>query len=235
MRCRTPLFTRVAVRPGLVCVLLAVGVGGGGCSDGNGGLPVDGGPRPECDYVHMPSLSTDEPSAMAGTTEAHNVWRHRVGIPPLRWDEGIADHAQEWADHLAATNSCGLQHSTNAMRANIAGFSSLGQNLAGGGGGLTGVRATELWASERSEYDFGTAVTNSNFTRFGHYTQIVWEDTTALGCGTATCGGSTVVVCEYGTAGNFLGEVPYGESVGDCLDLDNDDILQSDDRDDTRR
>ena len=44
-----------------------------------------------------------------------------------------------------------------------------------------------------------------------------------------------MVVCEYGTAGNFLGEVPYGESVGDCLDLDNDDILQSDDRDDTRR
>jgi uncharacterized protein YkwD len=218
-----------------------------GCGDSNGGMtadqgpPVDQGPRPdtgtppECDYVHQASLSADEPSAFAGTTEAHNVWRHRVGIDPLRWDDGIADHAQDWADHLASTNNCNLQHSTNGERANVAGFSSLGQNLAGGSGGLGGVRSTNLWASERSEYDFGTAISNSNFNAFGHYTQIVWGNTTALGCGQATCGGSTVVVCEYGTAGNFIGQTPYGESTGDCLDLDNDNILQADDPDDTQR
>ena len=183
----------------------------------------------------MASLSADEPSDFAGTTEAHNVWRHRVGIDPLRWDEDIADHAQEWADHLASTNNCGLQHSSNEDRRDVAGFSSLGQNLAGGGGGLNGVSSTNLWASERSDYDFGTAISGSNFQAFGHYTQIVWENTTALGCGMATCGGSTVVVCEYGTAGNFLGQTPDGESTGDCLDLDNDDILQRDDPDDTER
>lgn len=202
---------------------------------------MDQGPRPdtglpaECDYVHDQSLSAGEPASLAGTTEAHNVWRHRVGVVPLRWDSGIADHAQDWADHLASTNNCNLDHSSNAERSNVAGFSSVGQNLAGGTGGLTGVSSTRMWASERSEYDFGTAISGSNFTAFGHYTQIVWGDTTALGCGLATCGSATVVVCEYGVAGNFIDEVPYGEATGDCLDLDNDDILQRDDSDDTRR
>ncbi|MBK6575564.1 MAG: hypothetical protein IPG17_05075 [Sandaracinaceae bacterium] len=215
----------------------AMGCGGGGGDN----TPADQGPRPdrgvpaECDYVHDSALSQGEPAALAGTTEAHNVWRHRVGLDPLEWDDGIADHAQDWADHLAATNNCGLEHSSNADRANIAGFSSLGQNLAGSTGGLSGVGATTNWASERSEYDFGTPVTQGNFGAFGHYTQIVWADTTALGCGVATCGGATVVVCEYGTAGNFLGETPYGEATGECLDLDNDDILQGDDADDTAR
>ena len=95
--------------------------------------------------------------------------------------------------------------------------------------------STNLWASERSAYDFGTAINNTNFQAFGHYTQIVWNSTTDLGCGIATCSGGTVVVCEYGVAGNFLGRTPYDESTGACLDLDNDDILQRDDPDDTSR
>ena len=145
------------------CVSLAVAVVlslSGGCGDDGGGdnTPADLGPRPECDYVHDDSLSDGEPAALAGTTEAHNAWRFRVGSAPLAWDEGIADHAQEWADHLAETNNCGLEHSSNAQRANIAGFSSLGQNLAGSSGGLSGTGATANWAAERSEYDFGTVI-----------------------------------------------------------------------------
>ena len=228
--------SRFAV-PSFLSALLALAPLVAGCGDDGGGdnNPADLGPRPECDYVHDDSLSDGEPAALAGTTEAHNAWRFRVGSAPLAWDEGIADHAQEWADHLAETNNCGLEHSSNAQRANIAGFSSLGQNLAGSSGGLSGTGATANWAAERSEYDFGTVITENNYQAFGHYTQIVWANTTALGCGVATCGSATVVVCEYGTAGNFLGQTPYGESTGDCLDLDNDNVLQSDDNDDTER
>jgi pathogenesis-related protein 1 len=185
--------------------------------------------------VHDSALSQGEPAALAGTTEAHNVWRHRVASTRSSGTTASPTTRRTGPDHLAATNNCGLEHSSNADRANIAGFSSLGQNLAGSTGGLSGVGATTNWASERSEYDFGTPVTQGNFGAFGHYTQIVWADTTALGCGVATCGGATVVVCEYGTAGNFLGETPYGEATGECLDLDNDDILQGDDADDTAR
>ena len=43
------------------------------------------------------------------------------------------------------------------------------------------------------------------------------------------------MVCQYGVAGNFLGQTPYDQSSGACLDLDNDDVLQGDDPDDTDR
>merc|ERR1712051_1172949 len=44
----------------------------------------------------------------------------------------------------------------------------------------------------------------------GHYTQVVWKDSTKLGCGKgrATVGGiqGDLWVCQYGTAGNTMGE-----------------------------
>merc|ERR1712051_436904 len=44
----------------------------------------------------------------------------------------------------------------------------------------------------------------------GHYTQVVWKDSTKLGCGKgrATVGGiqGDLWVCQYGTAGNTVGE-----------------------------
>jgi hypothetical protein len=43
-------------------------------------------------------------------------------------------------------------------------------------------------------------------TNTGHYTQIVWRKTTQIGCGSATCGNSNVVVCRYSPPGNYIGE-----------------------------
>lgn len=53
----------------------------------------------------------------------------------------------------------------------------------------------------------------------------------------ARCGGTwgTIVVCQYGPGGNYLGQTPYGWSEGQCLDFDNDDVLQMSDADDTDR
>ena len=43
----------------------------------------------------------------------------------------------------------------------------------------------------------------------GHYTQIVWSNSTELGCGTVTCDGVDIWVCQYNPAGNVSGERPY--------------------------
>ena len=46
----------------------------------------------------------------------------------------------------------------------------------------------------------------------GHYTQIVWKNTTKVGCGIAnslTDRGGEWVVCRYSPPGNYVGQKPY--------------------------
>jgi uncharacterized protein YkwD len=173
------------------------------------------------------SLATGESTATLGATAEHNRWRVRVGVPLVRWNTEIAASAQAFAD------SCPAGHSSNESRRNIAGFAELGENLAGGRG-MSIVQAIGNWVAERARYDFGTAISETNFGSFGHYTQIVWKQTTEIGCGVSACG-TYNIVCRYGEAGNRLGQTPCDDANGPCLDLDNDDVWQKDDADDHDR
>jgi uncharacterized protein YkwD len=185
----------------------------------------------DCSYVHDSALSAGEPGVMAGMTEAHDYWRYRVGVPLASWNSSIATNAQEYAD------TCPSGHSSQSSRQNVAGFSYLGENIYfHSSSSADPVGAVDSWASERADYDYGTP-TGGSGAMVGHYTQIVWESSTAIGCGVARCSGGwgTIVVCQYGPGGNYGGQAPYGWSEGDCLDLDNDDVLQMNDADDTDR
>ena len=48
----------------------------------------------------------------------------------------------------------------------------------------------------------------------GHYTQMVWQNTREIGCGTAPPGAGglpySILVCRYDTSGNYPGQLPYG-------------------------
>ncbi|BBN13809.1 hypothetical protein MPTK1_6g06560 [Marchantia polymorpha subsp. ruderalis] len=62
-----------------------------------------------------------------------------------------------------------------------------------------GLRATEVESKVSGE----TMIAS-------HYTQVVWRDTAALGCGSATCpSGALFVVCSYDPPGNVVGQLPY--------------------------
>jgi len=71
-----------------------------------------------------------------------------------------------------------------------------------------------MWTDEESQY-------NPSNPQASHYTQVVWKDSTELGCAITTCapgkifdssfGSSTFVVCEYNPPGNVGGE--YSENV----------------------
>ena len=46
--------------------------------------------------------------------------------------------------------------------------------------------AVDAWGNERDEYDFN----NPQFTeQTGHFTQLVWKNTTTVGCGRKFCNG----------------------------------------------
>ena len=66
-----------------------------------------------------------------------------------------------------------------------------------------------MWYDEVSEYRFN----NPGFsTGTGHFTQIVWKDTTDVGCGiTISKDAKIYAVCNYSPSGNFRNE--YEENV----------------------
>ena len=143
-----------------------------------------------------------EPAELAGITAAHNEVRAEVGVAGMTWSSALADLATGFiAD-------CQFEHSSSSQRMNVAGFQYIGENLFASGGGAppTGQQITDAWASEKADYDYNT---NSCNGVCGHYTQIVWRDSTDLGCAVKNCGGQFIVSCEYGPGGNFIGERPY--------------------------
>ncbi|HEY3353259.1 MAG TPA: CAP family protein [Polyangia bacterium] len=129
---------------------------------------------------------------------AHNAYRARHCAPPLTWSADVAKVAQAWADRLA--RDCSFQHS---------GSSKYGENLWAGTAGAFGPdRVVASWYDEVAKYDYkrpGFSMAT------GHFTQVVWVETRALGCGTATCKGNRLWVCNYAPPGNVEGQ--FGRNV----------------------
>lgn len=117
-------------------------------------------------------------------------------VPPVVWSEEIATSAQQWANHLRDTMACGLMHERSAY----------GENLAAGSD-IDAERAVDMWASEVENYTYSPELAFGDDT--GHYTQIVWRETREIGCASAECGDSSVVVCRYHPPGNVVGAQPY--------------------------
>jgi len=80
--------------------------------------------------------------------------------------------------------------------------------------------AVDAWASEAFYYDYDTNKAKKEGKIVGHYTQIVWADSTKVGCGKAISKTYTFfngvkdvyfewVVCRYSTPGNIVGQKPY--------------------------
>lgn len=143
-----------------------------------------------------------EPAELMGITAAHNVVRADVGVAGMVWNSALADLATGFiAD-------CVFGHSSSGERSNVAGFEYIGENLYSSGGFQpTGQDVTDAWASEKADYNYENNSCSGQ--ACGHYTQIVWRDSTDLGCAMKQCGNGYIVSCEYGPGGNFIGQRPY--------------------------
>ncbi|MHB8110933.1 MAG: CAP domain-containing protein [Syntrophorhabdaceae bacterium] len=134
---------------------------------------------------------------------AHNAARAEVGTSALTWSASLALYAQEWADHLASTVRR-MEHRPHSGKWK----QKYGENLFMGSAGHYGsIDAVALWKTEKSAYH-GEAIHMSNFSAYGHYTQLIWRNTRSIGCGKAQGDGNMFVVCNYDPPGNVLGQVP---------------------------
>ncbi|MGA7936705.1 MAG: CAP domain-containing protein [Kovacikia sp.] len=145
-----------------------------------------------------------EQNAMADEIlKAHNRYRAEVGVPALTWSNTLASHAQEWANHLASLGGV-LQHSSGSGE---------GENLWGGTSGqYSYTQMIESFGNEKRYFVRGTfpnVSSTGNWADVGHYTQMVWRNTTQVGCAIARANGKDVLVCRYSPPGNYGGQIVF--------------------------
>jgi pathogenesis-related protein 1 len=136
----------------------------------------------------------------------HNKVRAEVRVPPLEWSPELAAFAQEWANYLAS-KGCALQH---RPRDGGKWAQKYGENIFWGmGKTYTVLDAGKAWYSEKKFWK-GGKLNGTNWSKAGHYTQMVWSKSTKVGLGRAVCkNGATIIVGNYDPAGNMIGESPY--------------------------
>jgi uncharacterized protein YkwD len=151
------------------------------------------------------NLSTFRSTALS----QHNTYRNTHNSPDMTLSDSLNDSAQNWADYLA-TNGV-FEHSNS---------SDVGENIYVSYTTASSVDAANLanqavtsWYNEVSDYDYANPGFSSET---GHFTQVVWKNSTQLGCGEAR-GVQTIqgtqynafyVVCQYAPAGNVMGQFP---------------------------
>lgn len=161
--------------------------------------------------VSLAALWNPAGASMKAIFDRHNQYRCMHGVPPFRWNDAIAQNAAKWGREANGK----MVHSNDTFRSNIAGFKMLGENLAWGGGRYTSTGGVDEWHKEILLTENGTT---SNFSlAVGHYTALVWRDTTDVGCAVY----KRLLVCQYGPIGNTRGlfrsqVLPITKGASEC-------------------
>ena len=140
-----------------------------------------------------------------------------TNLKKFKWDDKLAAAAQE----IANTNQ--FKH----VRVYDARFG-VGQNLYQSYVWLSSNQmdtksdwnaAVTAWFQEHKDYKY-PQIPNS---LTGHYTQLVWANTEYVGCGYSVYRQDgflkKLYVCNYGPAGNYVGEAPYETGASGCENL----------------
>lgn len=146
--------------------------------------------------------SSTPPAANAAEFEkqslaAHNAYRSKHGVPPLKLSKSLCKYANEWVTQLAREDS--FQHRPG---------NKYGENIfmkwtSDPTYQLTGAEAVDSWYSEIKDHVFGREPSSL---KSGHFTQVVWKESRELGVAQAKSKtGKLIVVANYDPAGNMMG------------------------------
>ncbi|XP_058265050.1 peptidase inhibitor 16 [Hemibagrus wyckioides] len=142
--------------------------------------------------------------------DLHNKYRSSVNpqaanMKRMLWDESLSTVAASYA------TNCTWEHNPKI-------FGILGENLFMTLGPLNVDQPIGLWYNEYVNYNlyYNSCVEGK---LCGHYTQMVWANTSFIGCGAHYCNdvskfdakNATILVCNYYPPGNIMGQSPYQE------------------------
>lgn len=154
--------------------------------------PVPPAPMPVPIPIPQPTPIPDDPQnpgypAQTVWQALHNDLRIKHGAPLVTEPFALTMEAQAWADRCVFQHAQGTGH---------------GENLAIGRD-LTAYRAMQLWYDEGKNYPYGAATPPMSYM---HFTQVIWKNTTEIGCASKVCPQGTLYVCRYNPPGNYIGQ-----------------------------
>jgi uncharacterized protein YkwD len=149
--------------------------------------------------IAIRNMDLSTPAAIQEIVDAHNAWRSPLGLQPLQWSDELAAISLDWAEQLAAAEVMEHSHSPG-----------YGENLAEGlNTFFSPAQVVNLWGDEVADYDYETNTCLPG-KMCGHYTQVVWDTTTEVGCATIRKDNNWEIwVCTYNPPGNYVGQRPF--------------------------
>ncbi|MDD5360151.1 MAG: CAP domain-containing protein [Sulfurovaceae bacterium] len=158
--------------------------------------------------IHSYALSVQE---QVEILTAHNKVRNKLNLPNLKWSKSLEYKATNWVNTLSVKYECKMFHSH---------MPNLGENLywagplsySNGKKEIQPIRPFDVvsaWSSEEPYYDYNANRCISGKV-CGHYTQLIWKDTTEVGCAKVICyDKSQIWSCNYNPPGNYINQKPY--------------------------
>ncbi|XP_071818963.1 cysteine-rich secretory protein 2-like isoform X1 [Apostichopus japonicus] len=170
------------------------------------------------------SYTTREQKQLLDSHNQHRLEVESGDMNELLWSSKLAEQAQEWS------NGCFYEHPDKSVHPDYVG---IGQNLfiawldEGGENPPVVTKPVDLWYNEVGDFSYPMNACRKGAV-CGHYTQVVWAETTKVGCGIKFCRrarsskrtyeNAWLVTCNYSPAGNMPGVKPYvrGDHCSAC-------------------
>ncbi|DBA03846.1 TPA: hypothetical protein N0F65_005736, partial [Lagenidium giganteum] len=134
--------------------------------------------------------------------EAHNKLRAEVGVPPLEWDDALAEKGAKWAQHMEDMNF--FDHCTPGKN---------DQQMNNLYSGTDCLAAVKCFGDEKAKFPADHIVRAESFKDYGHYSMLIWKTTTKVGCG---LGKTKNTACYYEEPGNQIGKAADGNGRVDA-------------------
>ncbi len=157
-------------------------------------------------FLCFPLLIAITHSAIAETRlkeflTLHNQERETLELPALEWSEELQQSAQLLASTMAFKDKFEQ------------GNTGYGENSwSGVNNGATFEEIFELWSAGKAHFQADQPVPKNctqSFEQCADYSQIVWSQTTHIGCAAAASIENDYIVCHYSPAGNIQDQKAY--------------------------